>query len=112
MSLRPLALAVGLTLGDYLLWNWSLNSNRDVIALIAGLTLPPLFIACVWFGALSIARMIGGRRGLISRRTARRALGPVSRDHTPAQTAVAAQTEAAAGGGEAAPGSHSGRLAA
>jgi hypothetical protein len=55
---RPLVLVSGLTLGDYLLWNWSLNSNHDVLALIAGLTLPPLAIACLWLLAVTVARLI------------------------------------------------------
>jgi hypothetical protein len=59
---RPLAVLIGLTLGDYLLWNWSLNGslsgNRDVLALVSGLTLPPLAIACMWLLALNAARLI------------------------------------------------------
>ena len=42
MSRRPLVFVSGLTVGDYLLWNWSLNGNHDVLALVSGLTLPPL----------------------------------------------------------------------
>ena len=38
----------GSPLGDYLLWNWSLNGNHDVLALVSGLTLPPLALACLW----------------------------------------------------------------
>jgi hypothetical protein len=72
VSYRPLVLASGLTLGDYLLWNWSLNSNHDVLALIAGLTLPPLAIACLWLLAVSVARLIA--------RYPRRAAGRVRRD--------------------------------
>jgi len=53
---------IGLTLADYLLWNWSLNGslsgNRDVLALVSGLTLPPLAIACLWLLALNAARLI------------------------------------------------------
>jgi hypothetical protein len=55
---RPLALVSGLTLGDYLLWNWSLNGNHDVLALVSGLTLPPFAVACLWLLALSLARVI------------------------------------------------------
>jgi hypothetical protein len=61
---RPLALVSGLAIGDYLLWNWSLNHSRDVLALISGLTLPPLAIAVFWLLALSIARVLTrSRRG-------------------------------------------------
>lgn len=54
----------GLTLGDYLLWNWSLSGSHDALALVSGLTLPALSIAWVWLLALSVARLIAsyGRR--------------------------------------------------
>ena len=55
---RPLAFLSGLTVGDYLLWTWSLNGNHDVLALVSGLTLPPLVIASLWLLALSLARFI------------------------------------------------------
>ena len=58
MSHRPLVFVSGLTVGDYLLWNWSLGGNHDVLALISGLTLPPLAVACLWLLALSVARLI------------------------------------------------------
>ncbi|HEY2570100.1 MAG TPA: hypothetical protein VGI27_01440 [Solirubrobacteraceae bacterium] len=58
MSHRPLATVTGLTIGDYLLWNWSLNANHDVLALVSGLTLPPLTIAFLWLVALTIARLL------------------------------------------------------
>jgi hypothetical protein len=72
---RPLVFVCGLTFGDYLLWNWSLNSNHDVLALVSGLTLPPLAVVCVWLLALSLARLVArsARRphGLIGRRDSR-----------------------------------------
>ena len=55
---RPLAIVSGLTIGDYLLWNWSLNGHHDVLALISGLTLPPLTIAWLWLLALTLARVL------------------------------------------------------
>lgn len=58
MSHRPLALVSVLAAGDYLLWNWSLNGNHDVLALVSGLTLPPLAIACIWLFALSAMRLL------------------------------------------------------
>ncbi len=58
MSHRPLVFVSGLTVGDYLLWNWSLNGNHDVLALVSGLTLPPLAVACLWLLTLSVARLI------------------------------------------------------
>jgi len=48
----------GLTLGDYLLWNWSLSNNHDVLALVSGLTLPPLAAAFAWLVALQVARLV------------------------------------------------------
>ena len=61
MSFRPLVFVIGLTVGDYLLWNWSLNGNHDVLALVAGLTLPPLAVACVWLAAVNAARLLTSR---------------------------------------------------
>jgi hypothetical protein len=58
VSHRPLVFLSGLTFGDYLLWSWSLNGNHDVLALVAGLTLPPLAVACLWLLVLSVARVI------------------------------------------------------
>jgi hypothetical protein len=55
---RPLAFVSVLALGDYLLWNWSLNGNHDVLALVSGLTLPPLAIAFLGLLLLSLARLI------------------------------------------------------
>jgi hypothetical protein len=78
VSHRPLALVSGLTLGDYLLWNWSLNGNHEVLALLSGLTLPPLAIAFVWLLALTAGRLIArstvrsGARARAGRRSAPR----------------------------------------
>jgi hypothetical protein len=72
VSHRPLAIVSGLTIGDYLLWNWSLNGNHDVLALVSGLTLPPLTIALLWLIALTVARLLtgSGRGSKSARRTA------------------------------------------
>jgi hypothetical protein len=51
-----LVFLTGLTACDYLLWNWSLNTNHDVLALISGLTLPPLVAIWLWALALGAAR--------------------------------------------------------
>jgi hypothetical protein len=64
VSHRPLVFVSGLTVGDYLLWSWSLGGNHDVLALVSGLTLPPLAVACLWLLVLSLARLVA--------RTARR----------------------------------------
>jgi hypothetical protein len=55
---RPLALVSGLTLGDYLLWNWSLSANHSVLALASGLTLPALSVAFIWLLGLNLARLV------------------------------------------------------
>lgn len=58
MHHRPLAIVSVLAGGDYLLWNWSLQNNHDVLALVAGLTLPPLAIALIWLLALNAVRLL------------------------------------------------------
>jgi hypothetical protein len=63
VSHRPLAIVSGLTIGDYLLWNWSLNGSHDVLALVSGLSLPPLAAALVWLIALTAARLLGRATG-------------------------------------------------
>jgi hypothetical protein len=55
---RPLALVSALAAGDYLLWNWSLQGNHDVLSLVSGLTLPPLAIALAWLLALNATRIL------------------------------------------------------
>jgi hypothetical protein len=62
VSHRPLAIVSGLTIGDYLLWNWSLNGSHDVLALVSGLTLPPLAAAFLWLIALTGARLLARTR--------------------------------------------------
>jgi hypothetical protein len=60
-----LALVSGVTIGDYLLWNWSLSNGHDVLALIAGVTLLPVGAVWVWLLILSLARVLArsARRG-------------------------------------------------
>jgi hypothetical protein len=95
-----LAFVSGLTLGDYLLWNWSLNANHDVLALVSGLALPPLALACAWMIALSLLRIIGGstRR---SGRAAASARARAAADRA-ATDAGAARSAVAAGGSDGA----------
>jgi hypothetical protein len=64
-----------LTTGDFLLWNWSLSANHDVLALIAGVTLLPLAAASVLLAALTVAQ-------LASRLTRRYATTVVPRKRT------------------------------
>jgi hypothetical protein len=58
VSLRSLALLCGLTIGDYLLWSWSLSGNHGALALVAGLSLPPLALACVALLAVNLGRLL------------------------------------------------------
>jgi hypothetical protein len=62
VSHRPVVLVSGLTVGDYFLWNWSLNGNHAVLALVSGLTMPPLAVACLWLLALTVTRLAGDTR--------------------------------------------------
>jgi len=55
---------LALTVGDYLLWNWSLNGNHDVIALVSGLTLPPLALISLWVLALAAMKLLAAGAGL------------------------------------------------
>jgi hypothetical protein len=52
-----MALVGALTAGDFLLWNWSLSANHDVLALIAGVTLLPLAAASVLLAALTALQL-------------------------------------------------------
>ncbi len=72
MSYRPLVYVFGLTLGDYLLWKWSLGNHHDTLALVSGLTLPPLGTACLWLLALALMRLIARHGRLPARRPALR----------------------------------------
>lgn len=82
MHYRPLALASVLTVGDYLLWNWSLQGGHDVTALVSGLTLPPLAIALIWLCALNLARLLARTARRPQRTTAaHRAVRRVPRVH-------------------------------
>jgi hypothetical protein len=77
---RPPVFVLALTVGDYLLWNWSLNGGHDVLALVSGLTLPPLALISFWLLAITAMRTVAaGARALRVRRAARaasRAAGP------------------------------------
>jgi hypothetical protein len=66
VSHRALALVSALTAGDFLLWNWSLSGGRVVLALVSGLTLPPLCAACLLLLAVNAARLAS----LLTRRSA------------------------------------------
>ncbi len=102
MPHRLLALVSGITFGDSLLWNWSLDGSHDVLALVSGLTLPPLAIACLWLLVLSLGRLIArsthssrGRsaaRPTGDRDAARRAGAPAATPGLPDQAPAPATT--------------------
>jgi hypothetical protein len=69
VSFKPLVLFSGLTVGDYLLWNWSLSGGHQVIALVSGLTLPPLSVACLWLLVMGFARLLSRTTGHSARRS-------------------------------------------
>lgn len=75
MSHRSLALLAGLTLGDYLLWNWSLGDGNAVLAIVSGLSLLPLLLATAWLFTISLARVLARGTGASARR-ARRVASP------------------------------------
>jgi hypothetical protein len=56
--IRSLAVVGVLALSDYMLWNWSVGANHDVIALVAGVTLIPLLIALAWLVVVAVARLL------------------------------------------------------
>jgi hypothetical protein len=91
VSHRPLVFVFGLTVGDYLLWSWSSSGSHDVLALVSGLTLPPLAAVCAWQLALGLARLIAGaaRRPSARPGTSTRP-GTSARPGTKAPVAVAA----------------------
>jgi hypothetical protein len=83
VSHRPLVFVSGLTVGDYLLWNWSLNGNHDVLALVSGLTLLPLAVAALWLLALTIASLIASSARRPAAQARRRAARAAGEEHKP-----------------------------
>lgn len=72
---------IGLTVGDYLLWNWSLNGNHDALALVSGLTLPPLAVACLWLLTMSVARLLARSARITALRAMRGGRAKIGREH-------------------------------
>lgn len=70
MPRRPSVFVLALTVGDYLLWNWSLNGNHDVLALASGLTLPPLALISLWVLVVAAMRLLAKGAGLSRSRRA------------------------------------------
>jgi hypothetical protein len=98
VSHRPLVFVSGLTVGDYLLWSWSLNSNRDVIALLSGLTLPPLALCAFSLLVLSLARLLAA---VTRRPSARRAASQSSAARAASNARPGAVAQQKPGSGEA-----------
>ncbi len=106
MSRRPSVLVLVITVGDYLLWNWSLSANHDALALVSGLTLPPLALVSLWIIALGTMRLLAA---LAQRPGRARASGrPAAGSSRPARRPAAATAEQSA----AAAGEESTRIAA
>ncbi len=59
MRPRALLFLLALTVGDYLLWQWSIAGGHDVVSLLAGCTLVPL-------AAVSTYRLVLAGTGLLS----------------------------------------------
>lgn len=59
VRIRALLFLLALTVGDYLLWKWSIANGHDVLSLLAGCTLVPLM-------AISAYRFVLACAGLLS----------------------------------------------
>jgi hypothetical protein len=103
VSRRSSVFVLALTVGDYLLWNWSLSANQDALALASGLTLPPLALISLWIVALGTMRLLAN----VARRPERPSARPARRAR-PAQRPAAPPAEHSA----AASGEESTRIAA
>jgi hypothetical protein len=118
VSHRPLAILSGLTLGDYLLWNWSLSANRGVLALVAGLSLPPLALAWFWLLVVTVGRLLGrsarrARTAAADRRHAAGARSARAAEHRArAAGAASASADRSAAPAASSPAPSSGKLAA
>jgi hypothetical protein len=108
-----LVVVVLLALGDYLLWNWSLSANHDVLALVSGMTLIPLLIALTWLLVLAVARLIAHT---VQRPRTRSGVGRHARVRPPVEAPERREKAAALrdpiGAGEAPTASPSSKLAA
>jgi len=58
VSRRPLVTVPALTLADLLLWHWSLTAPHEIVAIVAGLTLPPLLVTSIWLVGLAGVRLL------------------------------------------------------
>jgi hypothetical protein len=97
VSRRPSVFVLGLTVGDYLLWNWSLNNGHDVLALISGLTLPPLALVSVWVLAAGAIRLLAALAAISQRPRASAAAERARPGVTAARTQPGQQRRAGTG---------------
>jgi hypothetical protein len=58
VRLRALVLLLALTMGDYLLWDWSIADGHDILSLVAGLTLIPLATVSLGQLVLTCGRLL------------------------------------------------------
>jgi len=91
-----LALVSGLVFGDYMLWNWSLGGNHTVVALVSGLTLPPLAVAFLWLLALNLARLLASATMRSARSRAGEPTAEMSRKLDDEQAAASSSSKLAA----------------
>ncbi len=95
VSRRPLVTVPALTLGDLLLWHWSLTAPHTVLAIVAGLTLPPLLVASMWLVGLACVRLLArGVRAPLTHVSRTRSGRSRSRAAAPGTTAAVASAAA------------------
>jgi hypothetical protein len=82
-----------LTVADYFLWNWSIADGRDVLSLVAGLTLLPLGAMSIAQLALAGARLMGLILGTPSARARARARAAARAEHLAEHSMHASTTE-------------------
>jgi len=95
-----LVIVVLLALCDYLLWNWSLSANHDVLALVSGMTLIPLLLALAWLVVLAVGRLLAS----VAQRSRARHAGLARRVAGGARGGARAGTTGGAKGGATASG--------
>jgi hypothetical protein len=103
--LRPrLVIVALLALCDYLLWNWSLSANHDILALVSGMTLIPLLLALAWLIVLAVAHLLAG----VAQRSRARHAGLGRHGAAGARAGTGDATASATTSGEGGRGSRSG----
>jgi hypothetical protein len=57
---RSLGIFGALSVGDYLIWNWSVAGNHDAVAIISGLSLPVLLVVLVLLAIRNLLSLLNG----------------------------------------------------